>query len=124
MISILRKWRLSAFEVASLFLVIAFWIFYGTLSFYNRIATDDYSMIALANHHGVLGGTIWFYFNWTGGIFCTLFQTISVVLVSGHRSLLLYNLFLLGFLSASLFLLTRQLTKTYDLPITGFQNFL
>lgn len=83
--------------------VFSFWIMYGVISYYNRFASDDFSMISLANHKGVLGGTIWFYFHWTGGFFGTLFQTLTLYLIQWHKSLLFYNLFLLLLISSALY---------------------
>ena len=97
--------------------IVSFWIMYFVYSFFNRLATDDYSMIALANDKGVLGGTIWFYYNWTGGFFGILFQIFTLYLTQPFQSLMFYNLFLLTILSYSKYLLLKELIYHYKFNV-------
>lgn len=118
-----KDYSRSLLSALSATAVICFWVMYGTLGYYNRFAADDYSMVALGNHRGLLGGTKWFYFNWSGGVFGTFFQTATVLLFQTAYTLLWYHLFLLLVFSASVFLLASEFNLRSKLQANTWQVF-
>lgn len=119
-----KELSVKAFYVFAILTVIAFWVLYAMLSYFNRPASDDFSLIFLATHRGIISGTIWFYMHWTGSFVTTFIQAVTLYILQNSTSLLAYNIFLLSFLSYCLFFVLKQILENSRSKISNFELFL
>ncbi len=110
--------------VAYLIAIVTFWVFFLTVSYFDRFAKDDYSMIGLFDQYGPLNTAIHFYKTWSGAFWGILIQTSVLGAVKNCTSLIFYNLFLLLFVSSSVYYLAFQVNKKFTLQLSPLDVFI
>lgn len=110
--------------IAYLIAIVTFWGFFLGVSYFDRFAKDDYSMIGLFDQYGPLNTAIHFYKTWSGAFGEILIQTATLGAVENCTSLVYYNLFLLLFVSCSLYYLAVVINKKFSFQFSHLDIFI
>ncbi|MES1181789.1 MAG: hypothetical protein ABUL44_03250, partial [Flavobacterium sp.] len=95
---------------------IAFVVLYLILSYYNRLAADDYFYLDKAEHLGVWNGMLASYHTWVTRWFSILFLNGVLFSTIHFHSLLPYHVFTLLVLIAVVFRLIRVVLEKFRIP--------